>query len=243
MTLDEIVASLFPEGLDVATEAGGLVAGEGVLAGAPVAVIGVTNATPLGVEGALSLAAHVLAVIRAGGTRPILVLVDSGSQRMRRRDELLGLNEYLAHLAKCLLLADREGHPTVGVLFGHSAAGAFLATALATRVLVALPDAQPTVMDLPSIARVTKLPLDMLETMAKRTPVFAPSLENLVRIGAVSSVLDPKRPLDAQLAEVLAAIAADRVDRRDMLGEARTGRLRAAAIARRVCEEAERHDR
>ena len=46
---------------------------------------------------------------------PILVLVDSDSQRMSKRDELLGLSEYLSHLAKALLLAEAEGHRTVGL--------------------------------------------------------------------------------------------------------------------------------
>ena len=30
-------------------------------------------------------------------------------------DEMRGLNEYLAHLAKCLLLASQQGHRTVGL--------------------------------------------------------------------------------------------------------------------------------
>jgi hypothetical protein len=33
---------------------------------------------------------------------------------MRRRDEMLGLNEYLAHLTKCFVLAGQRGHRTVG---------------------------------------------------------------------------------------------------------------------------------
>ena len=44
---------------------------------------------------------------------------------MSKRDELLGLNEFLAHLAKCLIYADMQGRQTVGLLYGHSAAGAF----------------------------------------------------------------------------------------------------------------------
>ena len=47
---------------------------------------------------------------------------------MARRDEMRGLNEYLAHLAKCLLLASQQGHRTIGLEYGKAAAGAFLAT-------------------------------------------------------------------------------------------------------------------
>jgi malonate decarboxylase gamma subunit len=199
-------------------------------------VIGIDGNAPLGIEGACTLAGHVLAVVRAGGDTPILVVVDSDSQRMSRRDELLGLNEYLAHLAKALLLADASGHPTVGLVYGHTAAGAFIATALATRVLAALPGAHPSVMDLPSVARVTKLPLDKLEAMAKTTSVFAPGLDNMVKAGAVHAVLDPETPLGPQIAALIAGTAPD--DVRDTLGRDRAGRPQAHAIATRVMREA-----
>ncbi|WP_416366216.1 biotin-independent malonate decarboxylase subunit gamma [Sphingomonas aerolata] len=52
----------------------------------------------------------------------------------------------------------------------------------ATR-LAALPGAHPEVMDLASMARVTKLSIDLLEDKAKTTPVFAPGLDNLVSVG------------------------------------------------------------
>jgi malonate decarboxylase gamma subunit len=240
MTLAEILASLFPDGHAV-TVADGLIGGAGPLGDAPpgdarLAVIGIDGATPLGIEGACHLAGRVLDVVRAGGATPILVLIDSDSQRMSRRDELLGLNEYLAHLAKVLLLADAQGHPTIGLLYGHSAAGAFIATALATRVLVALPGAHPSVMDLPSVARVTKLPLEKLEAMARSTSVFAPGLDNMIQAGAVQAVLDPARPLGPQIAALVAAGSAG--DTRDALGLERGGRPLAHAIAARVVREA-----
>jgi hypothetical protein len=87
-----------------------------------------------------------------------LVLVDTQGQLMARRDEMRGLNEYLAHLAKCLPLASQQGHRTIGLEYGKATAGPFLATALATDFLVGLPGTEPVVMALPSISRVTKLP-------------------------------------------------------------------------------------
>jgi malonate decarboxylase gamma subunit len=228
MTLAEILASLFPEGHAV-TVSDGLVSGEGPFEHGRLRVIGVDGDTPLGVEGALTLAGHVLDAVRAGDKAPILVAIDSDSQRMSRRDELLGLNECLAHLAKALLLADRHGHPTVGLLYGHSAAGAFIATALATRVLAALPGANPSVMDLPSVARVTKLPLEQLQEMAKSTPVFAPGLDNMLAAGAVHAVLDPAKPLAPQIAALIADRPED--DIRDRLGRERGGRPVAEEIA------------
>ena len=166
----------------------------------------------------------------------ILVAVDSDSQRMSRRDELLGLNECLAHLAKALLLADRSGHPTIGLIYGHSAAGAFIATALATRVLAALPGANPSVMDLPSVARVTKLPLEKLQDMAKTTPVFAPGLDNMVATGAVHVVLDPDQPLEGQIRGAIDTMQAQ--DIRDRLGAERGGRPVARAVAAAVADQA-----
>ena len=233
MTLDEILASLFPDGHDVATDAG-VITGSATLDGHPVAVIGVAGKMPLGVDKAILLSKRVLDVVAKGGDRPILVLVDSDSQRMSKRDELLGLNEYLAHLAKALMLADRSGHRTIGLLYGHTAAGAFIATALATGTLVALPGAAPEVMDLPSMAKVTKLSLDVLKDKAKTTPVFAPGLDNLAQTGAVLDTWDEAVSLADQLKALLAKPAEG--DRRDVLGRERRGRPKAAAIAARVHE-------
>jgi malonate decarboxylase gamma subunit len=199
-------------------------------------VVGIDGDTPLGVDGALVLSRAVLNAVRTGDRAPILVAVDSDSQRMSRRDELLGLNECLAHLAKALLLADRSGHPTIGLIYGHSAAGAFIATALATRVLAALPGANPSVMDLPSVARVTKLPLDTLEEMAKSTPVFAPGLDNMVAAGAVHVVLDQDRPLGGQIRAVIDTMEAE--DVRDRLGAERGGRPVAHTVAAAVADQA-----
>lgn len=231
MTLDEVLASLFPRGHAVARD-GGLLSGHAELAGTRIDVIGVADRLPFGIDEALRLASHVIETIERGYASPILVLVDSDSQRMSKRDELLGLNEGLSHLAKCLLHADMAGHRTIGLLYGHTAAGAFIATALATRTLLALPGAEPEVMDLPSMARVTKLPLDVLQEKARTTPVFAPGLDNLARMGAVDAVLDPARGLDAQVAEWLNK-PADRIDRR-----AARGRPVASDVAQRVYEHA-----
>ena len=241
MALDEILASLFPAGHDVLIGNDGLILGSGLFgAGRRAEVIGIAGRAALGVEGALALSGRVLAILDKGHDGPILVLVDSDSQRMSKRDELLGLNEFLAHLAKCLIFADLQGTPTIGVLYGHTAAGAFIATALATRVLVALPGAEPEVMDLPSVARVTKLPLELLEEKARSTPVFAPGLDNLAQTGAVLETWDPAESLSDQLETLLGRVGQSH-DGRDDLGFERNGRPKAAAIARRVAALAKAH--
>lgn len=233
MTLDEVLASLFPDGHGVENH-GGTLYGSGLLRGdVRVDVIGVADRTPLGIDEAIRLSGAVLQAMRRDGTGPILVLVDSDSQRMSKRDELLGLNEYLAHLAKCLIQADMAGRHTIGLLYGHTAAGAFIATALATRTLVALPGAEPEVMDLPSMAKVTKLPLEVLKQKAQSTPVFAPGLANLAQTGAVLQVWNPAVSLADQLQALLDArpMAGDG---RDRLGRDRKGRPKAAEITARV---------
>jgi malonate decarboxylase gamma subunit len=244
MRLAEILGGLFPAGHGVVLDRG-LICGRGVIGDGggdpprrPIIVIGVDGRLSLGVDEAVWLSRKVLDVIAAGGQEPILVMIDSDSQRMTLRDELLGLNEFLAHLAKCLLLADAHGHATVGLLYGHTAAGAFLATALATRTLLALPGADPEVMDLPSMARVTKLSIDVLRHKAHSSAVFAPGLDNLVRTGGVATVLDPSVSLAAQLELTLDSIAraTGPSDARDQWGKEREGRPKAADIARRIQE-------
>ena len=232
MTLDEILASLFPGGHDVKNDKG-VLSGSGALrSGGRALVVGVADRTPLGVDEAIRLSGYVLASLE-NGSGPILVIVDSDSQRMSKRDELLGLNEFLSHLAKSLIYADIHGRPTVGLLYGHTAAGAFLATAMATRVLVGLPGGDPAVMDLPSMSKVTKMSLDVLKEKAKSTPVFAPGLQNLTQTGAVHINWDEKLPLVDQL-EALLGNMPDARDRRDALGKERAGRLKAYDIAERV---------
>ena len=232
MTHDEILVSLFPNGSDIEI-AGAILTGKATLPdGRPIHVLGITQGETLGVDEAIVLARYVIEIIGSQDRAPILVLVDSASQRMSRRDELLGLSEYLAHLAKALLLAEAQGHRTVGLLYGGSAAGAFIATALATGTLVALPGAHPAVMDLPSMARVTKLPIEVLKAKAEATPVFAPGLDNMVRTGGILIVWDETAPLAPQLAAVLARPAGQ--EDRARLGAERGGRLKAAEIADRV---------
>ncbi|WP_380786492.1 biotin-independent malonate decarboxylase subunit gamma [Sphingomonas sp. R86521] len=237
MTPAEILASLFPSGHSVTAE-GDLLFGQGTLpGGAVVHVVGATARAPIGIEQAIRLSAAVLEVARSDDAAPILFLVDSASQRMSRRDELLGLSEYLAHLAKSLLLTEARGHRTIGLLYGGSAAGAFIATALACGTLVALPGAHPEVMDLASMARVTKLPIEVLESKAKTTPVFAPGLDNLVSVGGIAAVWDAGASLADQLQALLARPREG--DDRAALGGERGGRPKSARIADDVARAAQ----
>ena len=223
MTPAEILDSVFPAGHDLATE-GDLLFGRAKFGDGIVHVVGATGRAPIGIDQAIRLSAAVLAIASTDDGAPILFLVDSASQRMSRRDELLGLSEYLAHLAKSLLLAEARGHRTIGLLYGGSAAGAFIATALACGTLVALPGAHPEVMDLASMARVTKLPEAMLTALSESNPVFAPGVGNYVAMGGVRALWEGDLP--AALREALAGTPTEDLRARD--GAERGGRRLAA---------------
>jgi malonate decarboxylase gamma subunit len=241
MTLDDVLTSLFPSGHQVELGPSGTLHGTAKVEGhGKVTVVGIVGGTPLGIDAAILLAEHVLAAVEAGDRAPIVFLVDTSSQNMARRDELLGLNEYLAHLAKSLALAAAHGHRSVSLLFGHAAAGAFIGAALSSQSLVALPGAAPSVMDLPSISRVTKLPLEQLERLAKSTPIFAPGVGPLFAIGAVTETWAADQPFAPRLADLLRQPVATS-DLRDQIGLERKGRRLAQTIAARVAAEAVAH--
>lgn len=237
MTLDEILSSLLPAGHTVQRGPFNTLRGTATSANGAIALIGITDGAPVGVDNALILAGHVLSIVESGGETPILVLIDAAIQNMTRRDELLGLNEYFGHLCKVLALAGLRGHRTIALLYGAAAGGSLIATALPAQTLVMLPTAKPAVMDLPSMARVTKLPLDQLEKMAKATPIFAPGIENYFLTGAATEKWDDTKPLVDRLEALLARPAAIH-DRRDQIGLERKGRLQAAKIAQRIAAEA-----
>ena len=238
MRLDEVLTALFPSGHKVERGAWGTLHGSALVEGqGKASIVGICGGTPLGADGALLLADHVLATVKAGDHTPIIVLIDGASQNMARRDELLGLNEYLAHLVKCLTLAALQGHCTVSVLFGGVAAGAFVAAGLSSQSVVALPGAAPSVMDLPSMARVTKLPLEKLEALAKATPIFAPGIQPLFAMGALLEIWAADPTPAPRLAALLQRSVAT-TDCRDQLGFERNGRLLARTISEQVVAEA-----
>src|SRR5260370_39819428 len=84
MTLDDILASLFPEGHDVKHDHGLLLGSGPLRAGGRAVVIGVADRTPVGGDEAIRLSRDVLNAMERGGTGPLRVLVDSDSQRMSK---------------------------------------------------------------------------------------------------------------------------------------------------------------
>ncbi len=229
MTVDEILDGLFPAGF-AARRAGDVLAGTGRAASGEVAVVGLADAAEVGVEAALALAGELLGVVRDAPGRPILALVDTAGQRMSRRDELLGLNGYLGHLAACVELARRSGHKVVALVTGDAVSAGALALGFVADEVHALEGAHLAVMALPAMARVTKIPVERLEALSRGSPVLAPGLDSFVRLGAIASIWRP--PLAAALEVALARPAAP--DGRAALGAQRGGRALALEVARRV---------
>ncbi|CAN7276286.1 biotin-independent malonate decarboxylase subunit gamma [Pseudoduganella sp. LjRoot289] len=192
--------ALFPQGHGIA-ERDQFLAGEAQVEGRTVTVIGTTDHAPIGIEIALAQAQSVLATVRDHPGRPIVLLVDTQGQRLRHRDEMLGINSYMAHLGKCIDLARRRGHKVVALVYDQALSGGFITSGLMADACYALPAATIRVMGLAAMARITKVPEETLAELARSNPVFAPGPENYLRMGGLQAIWDGD--LAARLAEAL----------------------------------------
>lgn len=220
-----LTAALFPQGCAIA-ETHQVLTGEGTVDGNTVAVIGTTGHAPIGVEIALAQARFILHTVREHPGRPILILVDTQGQRLRHRDEMLGINGYMAHLGKCVELARRSGHKVVALVYDQALSGGFITSGLMADACYALPDATIRVMGLPAMARITKVPEARLTELALDNPVFAPGPENYLRMGGIQAIW--RGDLAAALVQALQL--ASNGDVRPALGLTRGGR----ALSQRV---------
>ena len=220
---------LFPQGHEI-VERELFLSGRARVAGRDVTVIGTTGHAPIGVEIALAQAEAVLRTVREQPGQPIVILVDTQGQRLRHRDEMLGINSYMAHLGKCIDLARRRGHSVVGLVYDQALSGGFITSGLIADACFALPEATIRVMGLPAMARITKVPEERLTELARDNPVFAPGAENYLRMGGLQAIWEGD--LAAQLVQAIAHC--DPVDRRMELGLARGGRHWAQPVATAV---------
>ena len=195
-----------------------------------ITVIGTTDHAAIGVELALAQARAVLDTVRDHPGRAILLLVDTQGQRLRHRDELLGINRYMAHLGCCIELARRHGHRVIGLVYDQALSGGFITSGLIADACYALPDAEIRVMRLPAMARVTKVDEARLAELSQSNPVFAPGVQNYVAMGGVRSLWTGD--LRAKLLAALDDSPVD--DERAIDGAARGGRRLAAGIIERV---------
>jgi malonate decarboxylase gamma subunit len=221
----QVATALFPLGHSI-TETGDFLHGSGQGSQCKVAVVGTTGHAPIGVEIALAQARFILDTMHDHPGRPILILIDTQGQRLRHRDEMLGINSYMAHLGKCVDMARRQGHVTIGLVYDQALSGGFITSGLMTDACYALPDATIRVMGLPAMARITKVPEERLVELAASSPVFAPGPENYERMGGVQAIW--RGDLAAAFEQALAS--ASPVDGRSTLGLERGGRKLAGRI-------------
>ena len=217
--------ALFPRG-HALTEQDNFLSGSAQVGEQAIAVVGTTGHAPIGVEIALAQARFVLATVREHPGRPILMLVDTQGQRLRHRDEMLGINSYMAHLGKCVELARRQGHKVIALVYDQALSGGFITSGLMADACYALPDATIRVMGLPAMARITKVPEERLTELAQSNPVFAPGPENYLRMGGLEAIWTGD--LAAHLRTALAQPANS--DQRSALGLQRGGRRLAQPV-------------
>ena len=231
MNWHTVADALFPQGHRI-VERDNFLSGEAQVGGQAVTVIGTTGHAPIGVEIALAQARFILDTVRTHPGRPIVILVDTQGQRLRHRDEMLGINSYMAHLGKCVELARRSGHRIVALVYDQALSGGFITSGLMADACYALPEATIRVMGLPAMARITKVPLERLEQLAVANPVFAPGPENYLRMGGVEGIWNGD--LAASLEAALAG--AQPADTRAALGRERGGRQLAQAVIEAILE-------
>jgi malonate decarboxylase gamma subunit len=225
MDWKNLADALFPDSHSIEVH-GDMLCGTGVVEGRTIAVLGTTHHAAIGVGLALNQARIVLDTIKQHPGRPILLLIDTQGQQLRRRDELLGINRAMAHLGCCIDLARRRGHRVIGLVYDQALSGGFITSGLIADACYALPEAEIRVMGIPAMARVTKLSEERLAALSRSSPVFAPGVDNYVVMGGIRALWT------GDLAQALcdALVTAPTVDERAADGAARGGRRCAAPI-------------
>jgi malonate decarboxylase gamma subunit len=229
MKWQDLASALFAAGHGI-TQVGDLLVGEPEFDGRTIAVVGSADHAPIGVAMALRQARVLLDTVARHPGRPILMLIDTQGQQLRRRDELLGINRAMAHLGCCVDLARRSGHRVLGLVYDQALSGGFITSGLAADACDALPEAEIRVMRIPAMARVTKIDRERLEALSQSNPVFAPGVDNYVAMGGVRRLW--RGDLQACLREALAD--APTGDHRALEGAQRGGRKLAQSVIERV---------
>ncbi len=215
----------------------------------------VVYAGVIGMEEAYKMALAVYHTLEAdkdkplSGRRPVILIVDTPGNGPGKQEEIFGMNKATGAYQLALAEARKAGHPIVAVVVGRAISGAFLCHGLqADRILALGPEFQTMihVMPLSSIARITKLDQEWLETLSKDNPVFAAGPQFFERLGGVEELLastDAIRPaVIRHIKEARDLKAAGKSDQlgpwgRGLLGEARGGRVTRPGVMRIMEEE------
>jgi len=233
MNKDELLKLLFKENFLIVDEEE-IFHGIGELGTEKVFILGTHNNTYIGNDTALNLSSKILEFIQKKNGQPILLLVDTLGQKLSHHDELLGINLYLAHLSKSIELARLNAHKIISIVRNQAVSGGALCTDLLADHCIALKSASIGVMNLPSMSRITQIPLSKLERLSETSPLFDTDVNNYYVMGALESLWDEESDLSTLLENT---IKSDEVsDRRSVLGLERNGRLETFKISKLVQE-------
>jgi malonate decarboxylase gamma subunit len=226
MQTKTILEKLFPNNLEYHID-NSMIRGSADTKLGKVEIIGTVDSAAMNQLIAMTLANEILDVIAKGKKTPIVFIVDTMGQDSSRADELLCLNRTFAHLASCVDLLRRSGHPNLAIVLGEAVSGGFLSYGLMANQVFAMQSSQVKVMDLNAMSRVTKIPLDKLKSLSQTSAIFAPGVENYYAMGAVNDIwkaLDEylvENALESQLTHIDDFLTDDR----RQVAEERKGRL------------------
>ena len=226
MQTKTILEKLFPNNLEYHID-NSMIRGSADTKLGKVEIIGTVDSAAMNQLIAMTLANEILDVIAKGKKTPIVFIVDTMGQDSSRADELLCLNRTFAHLASCVDLLRRSGHPNLAIVLGEAVSGGFLSYGLMANQVFAMQSSQVKVMDLNAMSRVTKIPLDKLKSLSQTSAIFAPGVENYYAMGAVNDIwkaLDEylvENALESQMTHINDFLTDDR----RQVAEERKGRL------------------
>jgi len=222
MNIYELLELLFEKNYKLKEE-GETFFGSGVLNNQKFSILGTKNDTYISNDIALNLSNRLLKIIQNDNKEPILILADSLGQKLCHHDELLGINLYLAHLSKCIELARLRGHKMISILRNQAVSGGALCTNLLADSCYALDDASIGVMNLPSMSRITQIPLKKLKKLSETSPLFDTNVNNYYVMGALEGLWNKNDDLPKLLFESINS--KNNSDERATLGSIRKGRL------------------
>ena len=234
MECKNLLNKLFGKNYSIVEEKNESFYGVGELKDKEIHILGTPNNTYIGTDIALYLSDKILKIIKNNKREPILILVDTLGQKLSHHDELLGINLYLSHLSKCIELARLKGHKVISIGRNESVSGGSLCTNLLADSCFALDCASYGVMNLPSMSRITQIPLRKLEQLSTTSPLFDTNVNNYYVMGAIETIWNIDEDLSSFLWEAINN--EENIDNRRILGSNRKGRKEALRVSSLVEE-------
>lgn len=228
-TLTEVLQAAFSSNYQI-NEQVQVIFGQGTIEKNNFHIIGVKESTFLGVEQSLVMSEKLLDILSAKSKDPIFLLVDVAGQALTMRDEWLAMHQYFSHLLMTLECLRQQGNKLISLVYNGAIGGGFIAYGLMADTILALPEAKVAVMWLEGMAKVTKISLEKLQELSKTSPVFAPGIDNFLKLGGIHDIV--------QLTQLPAALLKYKdcatEDQRAQLGFERGGRKLAYPVINKI---------